>query len=155
LGVIAALTAPGTAGYARDVLPSQLIYGIGVALLVAPLTTALMASVPVSRSGLASAINNAVSRVGPQLAGAAIFIAVTAVFYVALLDLAPGIGDAVQARAAFPPLNRPVGDATVDLLHAAREASAQAFHVAMLLAAALLLGGSLVNAVGIRDPGRG
>ena len=70
--------------YLTDVLPAMLIYGFGLTMLVAPLTTALMGSVPVERAGLASAINNAVSRVGPQLAGAAIFIAITAVFYAQL-----------------------------------------------------------------------
>jgi hypothetical protein len=49
--------------------------------MVAPLTTALMTSVPVRNSGVASAINNAISRVGPQLAGAVIFVAITASFY--------------------------------------------------------------------------
>jgi hypothetical protein len=120
--------------------------------MVAPLTTALMASVPVARSGLASAINNAVSRVGPQLAGAVVFIAVTAVFYAVLGELDPGLAGDGAVRAAFPPLNRPVGDVTPEELRAAMAASARAFHGAMLLAAVLLFGGALVNAVGIRDP---
>src|SRR5664280_1869951 len=34
-----------------DVLPSTLLFGLGIALLVAPLTTALMASIPVARAG--------------------------------------------------------------------------------------------------------
>lgn len=153
-GVVLGLGAPGTAGFARDILPGQLVYGAGSALLVAPLTTALMASVPVSRSGLASAINNAVSRVGPQLSGALIFIAVTAVFYVVLAALAPGLGDGAEVRATFPPLNRPVGDVSPELRVAAREASVQAFHVAMLLASGLLVAGAAVNAIGIRDPER-
>jgi len=45
-----------------DVLPTTLLFGLGIALLVAPLTTALMASIPVARAGLGSAINNAISR---------------------------------------------------------------------------------------------
>ena len=43
---------------------------LGISILVAPLTTALMSSVPTRNSGLASAINNAISRIGPLLAGA-------------------------------------------------------------------------------------
>src|SRR5262245_59345772 len=55
--------------YFIDFLPAGIVFGIGICMLVAPLTTALMTSVPVRNSGLGSAINNAISRVGPQLAG--------------------------------------------------------------------------------------
>src|SRR5205823_3872317 len=67
--------------YWIDFLPGNIIFGIGIMVMVAPLTTALMTSVPVRNSGLGSAINNAISRVGPQLAGALIFIFLTATFY--------------------------------------------------------------------------
>ena len=43
------------ASYLIDVLPANLLFAFGIAMLVAPLTTALMASVPVGNSGLASA----------------------------------------------------------------------------------------------------
>src|SRR5206468_2509906 len=49
--------------YAVDFLPGWLLFGAGLMILVAPLTTALMTSIPVSNSGVGSAINNAVSRV--------------------------------------------------------------------------------------------
>jgi len=152
-GVAGAILSPGTAGYARDLLPGQVVYGVGVTIMVAPLTTALMASVPVSRSGLASAINNAVSRVGPQLAGAAIFVAITATFYATLGALAPQLDvSSAEVRAAFPPLNRPLGDVAPDELNAAIRASTVGFHLAMVISAGLLLAGAVVNAVGIRDP---
>ena len=61
-----------------------ILFGIGIALLVAPLTTALMSSVPVRNAGLASAINNALSRVGQPLLAAAVFIVVSGAFYSAL-----------------------------------------------------------------------
>jgi EmrB/QacA subfamily drug resistance transporter len=152
-GVAGALGAPGTTSYARDLLPGLIVYGAGVAVMVAPLTTALMASVPVARSGIASAINNAVSRVGPQLAGSVIFVAITAAFYASLAARAPGldVGDAT-VRATYAPLNRPVGDVPDELLRAAALASTDAFHLAMVLAAALLVAGAAVNGVGIRDP---
>jgi hypothetical protein len=152
VGVIGAMNDPSTTGYAHDFLPAQLIYGTGSALMIAPLTTALMGSVPVARSGLASAINNAVSRVGPQLFGAVIFIGVTAVFYAALGSAAPQLDVSSPAvHAAFPPLNPPTGSPDPALLRAAREASASAFHLAIGLSSALLALGALVNAVGIRD----
>jgi len=80
-----------SSGYLLDILPYQLLFGLGVSIMVAPLTTALMRSVPGRQAGLASAINNAISRVGPQLAGALIFIVVTASFYATLGSLVPGL----------------------------------------------------------------
>jgi len=152
-GVTGAFLSPGTAGYARDLLPGQVVYGVGVTIMVAPLTTALMASVPVARSGLASAINNAVSRVGPQLAGAAIFVAITATFYATLSALAPQLDmGSAEVRAAFPPLNRPLGEVPPDVLRAVIQASTDGFHLAMVISAGLLLAGAVVNAIGIRDP---
>ena len=53
-----------------DILPYVLLFGIGISLVVAPLTTTLMSSVPVANAGLASAINNAISRVGQPLLSA-------------------------------------------------------------------------------------
>src|SRR5260221_7939691 len=62
-----------SAGYLVDVLPAVLVFGLGLTIMVAPLTTALMSSVPTANAGIASAVNNAVSRGGPQLAGGAGF----------------------------------------------------------------------------------
>ena len=58
-----------------DILPSVLLFGVGISMVVAPLTSALMSSIPGRFSGLGSAINNSISRVGQPLLGAIIFIA--------------------------------------------------------------------------------
>jgi EmrB/QacA subfamily drug resistance transporter len=146
-------------GYLVDMLPGLLLFGVGLTIMVAPLTTALMTSVPAHNSGLASAINNAVSRVGPQLAGAAIFVAITSSFYGGLASRLPGTDSgSAQVRAQVAPLNRPepgtsLGGASGDRLTAvARDASTDAYHLAMLVGAGLLFAGALVNAVGIRNP---
>jgi EmrB/QacA subfamily drug resistance transporter len=52
---------PGTA-FITGVLPGVLLFASGLTLLVAPLTTTVMASVSEASSGIASGINNAVSR---------------------------------------------------------------------------------------------
>ncbi|CAN5647172.1 MFS transporter [soil metagenome] len=141
-----------SSGYLSDVLPALLLHGLGVAVMVAPLTTALMRSVPGRQAGLASAINNAVSRVGPQLAGALIFVIVTIVFYGAVAQALPGLDvNAPEVRAGIPPLAFPATDLTADQLTAVRHASTQAFHLAMLCAASMTIGGALINALGISD----
>ena len=151
-------------GYLTDLLPGSMLFGIGLAIMVAPLTTALMTSVPAHNSGVASAINNCISRVGPQLAGAAIFIAITSSFYAAVNQKAPELHvDQPSVRAQISPLSQPSsaenGAAVLSTdaaqrqaeLEAIRDASASALHLAMLVGAGLLFAGALVNAVGIRN----
>lgn len=143
-------------GYLVDFLPAGLLFGLGLAITVAPLTTALMASVPENRAGLGSAVNNAISRVGPQLAGALIFVAITGAFYADLSSKAPGLDTSSdQVRQQLPPLNKPDASVGPVLVAAAHDASTDAFHLAMLLSAGLLLSGAAVSAVGIRDRARG
>jgi EmrB/QacA subfamily drug resistance transporter len=145
-----------------DFLPGQIVFGLGLAMMVAPLTTALMTSVPVRNSGVASAINNAISRVGPQLAGAVIFVAITANFYSGLGARLGGVDTADPAfRKAYSPLNIKESCLVQDQvtcspeqrarIEAARVQSTEAFHLAMLVAAGLLLAGAAVNAAGISD----
>jgi EmrB/QacA subfamily drug resistance transporter len=140
-----------SAGYLVDVLPALVVHGLGVAVMVAPLTTALMRSVPARQAGLASAINNAVSRVGPQLAGALIFVVVTMSFYAAVAAAIPGLDvGSPEVRAALPPLTLP-DELPADQHAAVRAASTWAFQLAMLGAAGMAVLGGLVNAAGISD----
>jgi EmrB/QacA subfamily drug resistance transporter len=135
--------------YFTDFLPGSIIFGIGICILVAPLTTALMTSVPVRNSGLGSAINNAISRVGPQLAGALIFVFLTANFYASLASRVTGIDvNSESFRRQVSPLNTP---ADPHLVAAVRDASTSSFHLAMILGAGLLLVGAIVNALGIQN----
>ncbi len=141
-----------SSGYLVDFLPATILFGLGIATTVAPLTTALMASVPETRAGLGSAVNNAISRVGPQLAGALIFVAITGVFYADLSSKIPGIDtSSPQIRLEVSPLNRPGPSASAALASAARESSTDSFRLAMAIAAGLLLAGAVTNGIGIRN----
>jgi hypothetical protein len=55
-------------GYALSVLPPVILLGCGLTLAVAPLTNAVMSSVPPAQTGIASAVNNATSRLASLLA---------------------------------------------------------------------------------------
>ena len=135
-----------------DVLPAVLLFGIGISLVVAPLTTTLMGSVSGRFSGLASAINNSMSRVGSPLMGAILFIAVSATFYNVLGSLAPNqAASSPEVRAAFQPLNGPPKGAPPDLVLASTHASIEAFHVVTLICAAMLFVGAIVSWVGLRE----
>jgi EmrB/QacA subfamily drug resistance transporter len=138
-----------TLSFLIDFLPGSLVFGAGLTIMVAPLTTALMTSVPVRNSGVGSAINNAISRVGPQLAGALIFIFLTANFYAALASKLPGVDvSSTSFRNSVSPLNTPPDPHLVAVV---RDASTSSFHLAILVGAGLLLVGALVNAIGIRN----
>ncbi|WP_110180890.1 MFS transporter [Nocardioides solisilvae] len=58
--------------YWRDVLPGLTVFGLGLALMVAPLTATVLAAAPDDSAGVASGINNAVARAGSLLAVAAL-----------------------------------------------------------------------------------
>jgi EmrB/QacA subfamily drug resistance transporter len=77
---------PG-ASYWTDVLPSVIVFGLGVCLLVAPLTATALGALDDSLAGIASGVNNAVARAAGLLA-------------VAILPLAAGIGTGDLTNAA-------------------------------------------------------
>lgn len=54
--------------YATDILPGITVFGIGLAITVAPLTSAILGSIDPRHSGIGSAINNAVSRIAGLIA---------------------------------------------------------------------------------------
>ncbi len=140
-------------GYLVDFLPGFVVFGVGLTIMVAPLTTCLMTAVAVRHSGVASAINNAISRVGPQLAGALIFVAITAGFYAGMAERSLGLDvSSPQVRGQIAPLNPPAEGTPAAVVAAARRASTDAFHLAMLISAGLLFSGAVVNTVGIRNP---
>ena len=92
-GLGAARIHPGDS-YLAAVLPSLVVFGIGLAALITPITATVLASVDARHSGIASAVNNAVSRLGQMIA-------------VAVLPLAAGLSganfaDPAKMAAGFP-----------------------------------------------------
>jgi EmrB/QacA subfamily drug resistance transporter len=77
---------PG-ASYLGTVLPATIVFGLGLSILVAPLTSAVLSAVQESDTGIASGINNAVARLAGLIATAA-------------LPLAAGLGGAAKVEGA-------------------------------------------------------
>jgi predicted MFS family arabinose efflux permease len=139
------LLPPGA--FLTDVLPATLLFGLGISGFVVPLTTTLMASIPVDRAGLGSAINNALSRVGQPLFSAIAFILLSERFYGSLAAQVPGLNAADSAiRSTIQPLNLPGAGSSPAMVAAAAVASTDAFHATLVAAAVLLVLGALVNA---------
>ena len=137
-----------------DILPMILLFGFGLSLVVAPLTSTLMSSVPVGNAGLASAINNSISRVGQPLLAAVIFVVISGSFYASLAADVPGIDPNDPAlRAQVQPLNPPAEGTPPDVAQAATEASVDALHLTVIVCAALLAAGALANGIGLRSQG--
>jgi Na+/melibiose symporter-like transporter len=62
--------------WGRDVAPGLTVFGLGLSLMVAPLTATVLNAAPDDSAGIASGINNAIARAGSLLAVAALPTAV-------------------------------------------------------------------------------
>ena len=60
------------ASYVADVLPAALVFGLGLSMVVAPLTATVLATADMQHAGVASGVNNAVARAAGLLAVAGV-----------------------------------------------------------------------------------
>jgi MFS family permease len=67
-GLVLLTRATDGANYATYVLPAVVVFGIGLAITVAPLTSTAMGAAPPEHAGAASAINNVVARAAGLIA---------------------------------------------------------------------------------------
>jgi EmrB/QacA subfamily drug resistance transporter len=108
---------------------SVLVFALGLAMLVAPITSTALKSAPSELAGIASGVNSTVSRLGNLIAVAAVGVVISVV-YNAQVD--HGV---------------PLAKNQVD--PALRDASIDGFRVGMIVAAVLAFAGAAVAAVGI------
>ncbi|MFG6443718.1 MFS transporter [Microbacterium sp. P06] len=76
VGALLLLSVQEDFDYWLQVLPGILVFGFGLTITVSPLTSAILGAIDTSRSGIASAVNNAVSRVAGLIAVALIALIV-------------------------------------------------------------------------------
>ena len=130
LGLLAMLRIDADPSYGADVLPAIVVFGLGLAATVAPLTATVLDSVQERQVGIASGVNNGVSRVAGLLAIAVLGALISAQFDAAV---GPGVSDG-------------------PLTAAAPDASTAAFHLGCLIAALLTIAGGIASAIGIQNP---
>lgn len=141
---------PGIGGsYWTTFFPAMIVLGLGMAISVAPLTTAVLGSVDDRHAGTASGINNAVARIAGMLAVALLGAIAVVVFRSTLesrldaLQLDPAMRGAIEAQvpalaeARVPPQLQ--GFARHAVQFAFDAAFLHAFRIVMLVACVLSL----------------
>jgi MFS family permease len=164
VGLALMMRVDATADYVTQLLPALLVFGLGLSMTVAPLTSTVLGAVDEKHAGVASGVNNAIARVA-QLLAIAVLGAFVAAQYASAVDSKLGQRPlSPVARAAVseakdrslttapaqrvPPLERPVVRAALE------DASTSAFRLGLGIGAALVLAGGVVSLVGIQNPRR-
>jgi predicted MFS family arabinose efflux permease len=109
VGFLLMLRVAANVDYWSQLLPGVLVFAIGLSMTVAPLTSAILGDINPAQAGIASAVNNAISRIAGLIA-----IAVVGVIVGTRINLA-------------------------------------GFHHVIVIIAILLMTGSLISALGIRN----
>jgi EmrB/QacA subfamily drug resistance transporter len=152
------------ASYVADVLPGVIVFGLGLSATVAPLTATALNSVAEHRVGVASGINNAVSRIAGVLA-IAIFGALIAGKFGSTVDgkladssLSPQAErsiDKAKDNPLKPPETGGVPPAQASEVVSATQAGAEdGFHLALMTAGSLMIVGGVVAGAFLRNPPR-
>jgi EmrB/QacA subfamily drug resistance transporter len=163
-GMLMLLTFGIHVDYLTEVLPGILIFSVGLAITVAPLTAAILAGVDQTEAGIGSAVNNAVARVAGLIATVVIGAIVAAQFSSSLDHQLAGqtltprgqaaVIEAKQLTLGRPPVaGLPPREAAV-ITVASGQSSLTAFRVGIGVASALVVLGGLIGAAGIQNPRR-
>jgi fucose permease len=138
--------------YWRTFFPAVVVLGIGMAVSVAPLTTTVMNAVAQERVGIASGVNNAVSRVAGLLAIAVLGIVMLQSFNHALdarlpdLNLSPAAQKSLEAertKLAGADVSRLPPKVRTSLKEAIDDSFVDAFRRVMLIGVALALASAI------------
>jgi hypothetical protein len=151
--------------YLTDVVPAVVLFGLGMAMVVAPLTSSVLADADAEHAGVASGVNNAIARVAGLVAIAAVGAVVAAQFGTTLDDKIEGAsGLSPAARTvAEQAKDRPLDPKPADELsgtqravveEAVEDSAVEGFRVAAGASALLMLLGGIASAVGMGKPRR-
>jgi EmrB/QacA subfamily drug resistance transporter len=132
LGLLMLLRVGAEPSYIGDVLPALVVFGLGLSATVAPLTATVLDSVEERHVGIASGVNNGISRVAGLLAIAVLGAVISAKFGA---DVGGDVGS--NPLTASEPA-----------------ASTAAFHLGVVIAGLLMIAGGIFAGIGIENPRR-
>jgi Major Facilitator Superfamily len=124
----------GDVNYVTDLLPGVIVFGLGLAATVAPLTNTILGAVPQHNAGVASGVNNQIARVAALLAIAAVGAVVASVF------------ESELGRSGVDPLSGGSPEVV--------DASVEAYRIGMAFAGGLVVLGGVISLAGIVNPRR-
>ena len=162
----AMLALPGVGGsYWQTFFPAVVVLGLGMSISVAPLTTTVMAAVPVRQAGIASGINNAVARTAGLLAIAVLGLVVAQVFNRRLdtrlaalavpTDVLRLLADQRVKLAGAEIPNGVAGSLQSAIEQAIDQSYIDSFRLTMLIAAGLALASAIAAAAMIQNQPQG
>jgi len=164
IGLLMLLRVGSDPSYVADVLPGLLVFGIGLSATVAPLTATVLDSVDEHHVGIASGVNNGVSRVAGLLAIAVLGAVISANFAGKLDDELGGaplsaagtvaVSDAKEKPLAVPETDGMTAGEASRVMTAAADASTSSFHLGIGIAGVLMIAGGIVAGLGIENPRR-
>ena len=164
IGLLMLLRVGADSDYVTDVLPGILLFGLGLSATVAPLTATALNSVEERHAGVASGINNGVSRVAGLLAIAVLGALISGQFGAKIDSELEGVTLSPQGRAAVDeakadPLPAPhtegVPPAEAEQIDAAATVAAEeGFHLGIGVGAGLMIVGGVIAGFGIQNPKR-
>jgi EmrB/QacA subfamily drug resistance transporter len=149
------------AGYVRNFMPGLILFGLGMALAIAPLTKSALAVDP-QLSGAASGFNNSVSRIAALLAIAALGAIVLSTFSARLSDTLTSSGLTQENQGQILAQSDKLGgidipdnfdrNAQESAGLAIRESFVYGFRWAMVVCAVLALSGAFISFFSIHSP---
>jgi EmrB/QacA subfamily drug resistance transporter len=160
VGLLLLMRVDATVSFLGDLLPALLVFSVGLSIVVAPLTAAVLADADEAQAGIASAVNNAVARTAALVATAAVGAVLASTFAGKVDDAAAGISLPPAAAAVVEETrDRTLGVATgagvpAELTRATSDAAVDTFHLALMIGAVLMAAGGVLGLVGIRNPPR-
>ena len=163
-GLLLLLRVDADADFLTQLLPALLVFSVGLAATVAPLTATVLADADEEHAGIASGINNAIARAAGLLGVAALGAVIAAQFTGSLDDRLAGVpltpgGQAAVAEAKSRTLARadvsglPAREA-VQIARATEASAVSAFHTGMGISAALVALGGILGLALVRSPRR-
>jgi EmrB/QacA subfamily drug resistance transporter len=163
IGLLLLLRVNEDADYWTQVLPGVVVFALGLASTVAPLTATVLGAVEEKHSGVASGVNNAIARIAGLLAIAVLGAVVAGAFAAKVDDELPArlsasaqsaVNEAKARSITTAPADRVPPPERAEVHRALADASTSAYRVGLGIGGAVVILGGVVSLLGITNPRR-